>query len=322
MTLSRLRRGAARILQDAWSKIGERRLQRRIRAFKAQRALLSYNPNPKVTVIIECFNKAAALPRILERLAIPEVEELIAIDDGSADRTLPLLRKKLPKPNHFILHANDLFEIRAYNRALQMAAGQYIVLLQDDDLPPVDGAWIRAACQIFDEHPTLAVLGGRDGLNLLEPDPIPSSGNAEYRMADEIGGCPGVQKYQRIRSHLLQDAGTAGKTLRYVMAVNRSPMWVRKTALLSLGYLDESFAPVSCDDAEFCLRAWLGGWQVALYAAPFKWFCTASGMRQYNVQLLPQQARKNWLEIYKRHGAAICNGALQQLVDQANKTLS
>jgi len=307
----------SRILERARrvpGRIRSQLLRPRVLALKRERQKHKYDTAPKVTAILQCYNKADALPKLLERIHIPEVQEIIAIDDGSADSTLSVLVRALRKPNHFVLHANDLFEIRTYNRALRMATGELIALLQDDDLPPEGSAWVENAQKLFDLDPRLAVLGGRDGLDLLLPDPAPSDGKTEYRIVNDVGGTPGIHKYRLWRSSQL-DSG-----VRYVMAVNRAPMWVRRSAVVELGYIDDAFAPFQCDDVDLCVRAWLAGWRVGLYAGRFT-YLTQGGMRLYNVGASAQQVARNWPEIYRRYGQQIGDNRLSKLVEDANGSL-
>jgi glycosyltransferase involved in cell wall biosynthesis len=296
--------------------IREARLRRRVIALKQERRAHAYHAAPRVTVVIECFNKARMLPQLLERLDVPQIDEIIAIDDGSADSTLQILVEHLRKPNHFVLHANDLFEIRTYNRALRMASGAYVALIQDDDLPPAGGAWVDAALALFEHDAKLAILGGRDGLELLDPDPPPVDGDVQYRITGDIGGCPGIQKYRITHSHAIGHNRAAAQ-LHYQMVINRAPMWVRPTAFADIGYIDEAFAPFQCDEVDWCIRTWLAGWRVGLYPANFTSFAQG-GMRLYNAGTVPAQAARNWREIYRRYGDVISSGSLQRLVDEAN----
>ena len=114
----------------------------------------------------------------------PAIEEVIVLDDGSSDGALEVLPRLLTGKNHFIIRSNDLFEVRTYSRALDFARGEFVALLQDDDLPPMDGLWVEEAIELFERYPRLAILGGRAGLELKVKDDPASVPSLTYKTVE------------------------------------------------------------------------------------------------------------------------------------------
>jgi GT2 family glycosyltransferase len=270
--------------------------KRKIQNLKLKRKNSEYIEYPKVTAIIECFNKGNLVGKIIDNLIKANIEEIIAIDDGSSDNTLKILSKKLTKPNHFIIHANDLYEVRMYNKAMKMASGKFILLLQDDDLPPKDDFWIKIALQYFEEDNKLGILGGRNGIHLMVPDTKIDKELSKYSYNNLIGGIPGLFKYKNVMS--------TAEEIIHPMVVNKAPFWISKKLIEDVGYFDEFFAPIQCEDVDFCMRSWENGWKVGLYQSGFE-NIGISGVYLYNRSLLNQQAIRNWNEIYKRYSKLI-----------------
>ena len=260
-----------------------------------------YNEKPRVTAIVQLFNKRQNIEAIVGGLLTPSVEEIIVIDDGSRDGALEILPRLLAGKNHFIIRSNDLFEIRTYSRALDFARGEIVALLQDDDIPPPGGKWVTEALDLFDRHPKLAILGGRDGLELkLKSNPSPDESPIAYNAVNQ------------------RDGRRIDLPFRFVEIINRAPMLVRRQTIQQLGSIDNAFAPFQCDDVDLCLRAWKSGFQVGLYATAFVRDVGMGGMRLFNADKMGPQARKNWQIIYDRYGKDIASGHFAARVAEAS----
>lgn len=264
---------------------------------KAQQS--SYNERPRVTAVVQLFNKRENLEAIVTALMVPAIEEIIVLDDGSSDGALEVLPGLLTGKNHFIIRSNDLFEVRTYSRALDFARGEFVALLQDDDLPPPDGLWVEEAIELFERYPRLAILGGRGGLELKVKDDPASEPSLTYKHV------------------MLSRSRRTEQPFIFIDTVNRAPMLLRRDAILRLGGIDNSFAPVLCDDADLCLRAWKKGLQVGLYHAEFVRDVGVGGMRLFNADSTPAQAGKNWRIIYDRYADDIASGRIAALVAEA-----
>lgn len=294
-------------------------LANKVRRNKRER-VESYLTQPTVTAILQFFNKKQNVHRLVRGLRQSGVQEVIVIDDGSVDGSWREWVRQLTGPNDFLLRCNDIYEVRTYDRAIRMARGKFVCLLQDDDWMPNGDDWVKQALHLFDRFPNLLILGGRNGIDLLTPDPVLSAeGAAQYQRTGNVAGCPGVNKYTIHAKPSYVDPSTR-QPFMFAMAINRAPMFLRRDQFLSLGGINQLFAPFQCDEVDACIRVWLEGYEVGLYECPFVRDVGTGGMRLFN-SAKGIQIKKNWELIYRLWGAHIASGQLQKLVDKANAML-
>lgn len=230
-----------------------------------------YRKEPMVTFIIQSHNKSLQICHILPKLRQYKDAEIIVIDDGSSLDHTERLAKELKGANEFLLRSNDLFENVTYDKAIRLSNGKYIALMQDDD--DFDGiAWVEKAVALFQRHPKMVVLGGKDGLDIVfEKDKQKAHGGKAIK----------------------------GDIFTFVTSVNRAPMWINRVLFMQhLRHIDFRFAPFQFDDYELCIRAWLTGLQVGLYNAAFR-SLTAGGMRIWNSEFTREQSHRNSLLLYQ-----------------------
>ena len=200
------------------------------------------------------------------------------------------LTEALTSANEFLLRANDLFENVTYDKAIRLANGKYLALMQDDD--DFDGiGWVEKAVRRFEQHPKMAILGGKDGLDIaFENDKQWAHGGA------------------------LQTEGD----FCFVTTVNRAPMWIHRELFIKhLHHIDFRFAPFQFDDYELCARTWLSGLQVGWYNAGFK-SLTAGGMRLWNNAFTKEQSDRNGRLLYQLY--ADRRKEIDQLVQTARNS--
>lgn len=97
----------------------------------------SSQPLPTVSVLIPCFDEADTIGEVVSRvLALPEVTQVVVVDDGSRDGDL---QESLPSDNRLLLvtHPSNQGKGASIRTALGHANGQ-IIAIQDADLeyPP------------------------------------------------------------------------------------------------------------------------------------------------------------------------------------------
>ena len=91
--------------------------------------------NPKVSVIITTYNRAALLPRAIRSVLAQTYEnyELIVVDDCSTDDTPEVVQRFVDSRIRAVRHADNMGHSAALNTGIRLARGEYIAFLDDDD---------------------------------------------------------------------------------------------------------------------------------------------------------------------------------------------
>ncbi len=92
--------------------------------------------NPKISVCIPTFNRAEYLRDAMESALQQTYSnfELLVVDDASNDSTPEVVASfKDPRIRYF-RNAENIGMVRNWNRCLEVAAGEYVTILCDDDL--------------------------------------------------------------------------------------------------------------------------------------------------------------------------------------------
>lgn len=220
---------------------------------------------PVATVILQYFRRARNVARIGAAMRRIPVE--VYVNDDSMSEIGPWLRS-LPLRHGWLHLAQDIHEIRAYNRLTPAASTELVVLGQDDDVPsPRDrpvGRWLAKALVLFRRYPAMAMLGayrGRfdDGKRMKGNNCNDGSKYGAEPHTDPLG------ETRRIPS------GKGG--FMFIYKVNMGPLMIRRSVFQKLGMFNLNF---SCAgeagmgfDFEYSVRLWKEGYKVGLYDA--KW---------------------------------------------------
>ena len=91
--------------------------------------------NPKVSVVITTYNRAALLPRAIRSVLAQTYDdyELIIVDDCSTDDTPDVIRTFVDSRIRVVRHAENTGQSAAINTGIRIARGEYIAFLDDDD---------------------------------------------------------------------------------------------------------------------------------------------------------------------------------------------
>ena len=128
---------------------------------------------PKVSVLLTCYNHFAYLPTALEsvRKQTHGNFEIIAIDDGSTDET----RKWLAKQSDLqcVFNERNLGTYATLNEGLRRASGDFVAVLNDDDVWAPDK--LRLQLELFERHPSVGLVHTNGGFINGDGAPIEGS---------------------------------------------------------------------------------------------------------------------------------------------------
>jgi GT2 family glycosyltransferase len=283
----------------------DERLKRKVVARK--RAIASspirHTDRPNLSLIIQSFNHRRNIPGIVTRLRATAAEEIIVCEDGSVDGSEREWLRHLTRPNDFLIRSNDIHEIRSYNRAVDMARGRIVCVMQDDDIPPPNGDWVANSLAIFDRHPKLAILGSWFALAF----------NFDRTTGDPFDHVPVSTREPDVNVPFM-----------FAQTVGIGPVFFRRDTFQALGGFDLSFSqpgePGIVLDQDICFRAWLAGYQVGLYpAAGFKRRVGGQGTEMFGPVERKKNRRANLDRVKERYAGDVSH--INAIVAELNRGL-
>jgi glycosyltransferase involved in cell wall biosynthesis len=259
-----------RSLLPVWNRLGlfgsypyKLSLTAAVRRAKQSRAAMpfEFKESPNVSLTLLSYNHRGNIEKIVDRIRLTAAEELIICEDGSVDGSEEVWRRVLTRPNDILINSNDIHEIRSYNRAISLARGELVAVLQDDDIPPENPSWVADAITLFQKFPKLAVLGCWNGamLNLQ---------NQEDWIEYSVG--PGYLSMPASRERSIDLMEPESRLpFQFIETVGIGPIFFRRADFEALGGFDIQLSrpgePGIWLDYDICLRAWLSGRQVGVY---------------------------------------------------------
>lgn len=223
------------------------------------------SPEPRrvpgfLSVVVVSHNGSPLLQACLESLATDPDRgryEVTVVDNASTDGAAEMVRRAHPGVR-VIESGSNLGFARAANIGIRDSTGEYILLLNPDTVVPA--GTLRICVDALVQRPDVGMLGCK----LVRPDgtldhackrsfPTPSSALVHMSKLPRLMG--GNQPGSYTAAHIDEDE------TGLVDAVNGAFMLVRRTALDSVGLLDERYWMYG-EDLDWCFRFWAAGWPV------------------------------------------------------------
>jgi glycosyltransferase involved in cell wall biosynthesis len=163
------------------------------------------NSVPLVTVITPAYNRARFLPETVESVlaqGYPNLEYIV-LDDGSTDDTRDVM-KRYAGQVRYAWHAN-MGESRTVNKGWAMARGEYITVLNSDDIHL--SGMLAASVAFMEERPELLVAYPDWALIDERSQVVQQVQVADYSYAEMVGNCvclPGPGAMIRRRAFQLE----------------------------------------------------------------------------------------------------------------------
>jgi len=217
----------------------------------------------KLSVIIVSYNVEKFLTQCLisvERAIKPvgiEQVEVFVVDNDSVDGTCEVIKTKFPWVTLIENKENTGFSV-ANNQAIELAKGEYILLLNPDTVVSEDT--FRTCIEYSDAHPKLGGLGVPmfDGSGKYLPESkrgIPTPWASLCRISGLYRFAPKSQRFNSYYAgHLDREENNQ------IEILSGAFMWMRSAALKEVGVLDEQFFMYG-EDIDLSWRIIKGGWE-------------------------------------------------------------
>jgi GT2 family glycosyltransferase len=195
----------------------------------------------KLSVVIVSYNVKHFLEQCLHSVCkamegLPG--EVFVVDNHSVDGSVEMVRQKFPNV-HLIVNDHNAGFARANNQALQLASGQYVLLLNPDTVVQEDT--FKKTIHFMDEHPEAGALGVYmiDGKGRFLPESkrgLPTPAVAFWKIIGLARLFPKSRLFGRYHLGFLDK-----EQIHPVDVLSGAFMLLRKSVLEQTGYLDESF---------------------------------------------------------------------------------
>lgn len=220
--------------------------------------------------------------------------ELIIIDNGSNDGTVPYLKTLKQKQPRLRLIFNDKNTgfAQACNQGIRIARGNYLLLLNNDVL--LSEGWLDRMIACAQSHPSVGVVGPCTNAAVGE-QVVPVSFGADERE---------VQRFAA--RHVLRNPGRWFETNR----ITGFCMLIKKEVIMNVGLLDERFGPGGYEDFDYCFRVRQAGYRIMVAGDTFVYHVGGKsypannldciGLKRQNARILAEKWCTKALDIMER----------------------
>jgi len=214
----------------------------------------------KLSVIIVNYNVKYFLEQCLRSVlkASKNIEtEIFVVDNNSSDNSVEYLTPLFPEVT-FIANKDNPGFSKANNQAIELAKGEYILLLNPDTV--VGENTFSEVCRFMDEHPDAGALGVKmlDGAGNFLPESkrgFPSPWNSFCKMFGLSRLFPQSPFFSKYHLRYLDENQT-----HEVDVLAGAFMLLRKSVLDKIGLLDGAFFMYG-EDIDLSYRITLGGYK-------------------------------------------------------------
>jgi GT2 family glycosyltransferase/Tfp pilus assembly protein PilF len=202
---------------------------------------------PFVSLVILTFNQLDKTRDCLESIQrhTPELHEIIVVDNGSTDGTLPWLKEACACNDSFLLIENT--ENRGFaagcNQGIEAARGEYVLLLNNDVVVTKD--WLGGMLECLRATADAGIVGPMTN-NISG---IQKISDAKYTSLVELDEFAAAFRKKNRHQRIL---------FRRIVGFC---MLFKKSLTDDIGVLDETFGTGNFEDDDFCLRAAIAGYR-------------------------------------------------------------
>lgn len=195
----------------------------------------------KLSVIIVNYNVRYFLEQCLISVykAIENIEaEVFVVDNTSTDSSIEMVKTNFPQVKLIANNENVGFS-KANNQAIEISKGEYVLLLNPDTVVEEDA--FEKCIDFMDKHPEGGGLGVKmiDGNGIFLPESkrgLPTPSVSFYKIFGLSALFPKSKRFAKYHLGYLKENET-----NEIEVLSGAYMWMRKSVLDKIGYLDESF---------------------------------------------------------------------------------
>jgi len=195
----------------------------------------------KLSIIIVNYNVRHFLEQCLISVTKATANisaEIFVVDNNSPDNSVVMVRKRFPKIR-LIHNKENVGFSRANNQAIDKSKGKYILLLNPDTV--VEEDTFENCIKFMDNHPNAGGLGVKmiDGNGKFLPESkrgLPTPSVSFYKIFGFSKIFPKSKTFAKYHLGYLPEDAT-----NEIEVLSGAFMWMRKSVLDKIGYLDEDF---------------------------------------------------------------------------------
>ncbi len=248
------------------------------------------------SIIIPVYNQWELTEACLESIQdwTPGPYEVIIIDNGSQEdiaeqyvrwrNERPSWHKYHPQINRTLTHnPTNLGYPAAVNQGIALATGDTICLL-NNDTEPGEG-WLAAMLRVLDEHPEVGIVGP---------------------MSDNVSGLQGMQVHPLHPGSIIETQRLVGFC-----------MLLRRSVVDRIGGFDTRIGLGNFDDDDYCVRATLAGFKLAIAVDSFVHHVGGATFRAENIDYQALLER-NWVLMKEKWGIPMdlpLGGEITMMID-------
>lgn len=214
----------------------------------------------KLSIIIVNYNVRYFLEQCLNSVykATPNINaEVFVVDNNSPDDSVAMVKEKFPQVN-LIHNLKNVGFSKANNQAIEIAKGEYVLLLNPDTV--VEEDTFEKCIAFMDAHPNAGGLGVKmiDGSGTFLPESkrgLPTPAVSFYKIFGLSKLFPKSKTFAKYHLGYLKEDET-----NEIEVLSGAFMWMRKSVLEEVGYLDNAFFMYG-EDIDLSYRITLAGYK-------------------------------------------------------------
>ncbi len=184
--------------------------------------------------------------------------EIIVIDNASSDGSIEMLTQKFGKDITLIANDDNPGFSKANNQGIHIASGKYVLLLNPDTIVAEDT--FEQCFDFMEKHTNAGGLGVKmlDGKGIFLPESkraLPTPSVSFYKIFGLSALFPKSKRFAKYHLTYLDKNQN-----HEIEILSGAFMWMRKSVLEQIGYLDENFFMYG-EDIDLSYRIILGGYR-------------------------------------------------------------